>query len=80
MTQTQAAAIARSLGQRHQVLYLGQRWLVVNVSRALAVGTPVASLCLTLSLDAPLLVGGVSVPYRKVHVLPSTGGNANADS
>lgn len=69
MTQAQAQEIARTLGKRHFVEYRSQKLLVVNVSRALAPGTPVSALFLSHDLNAPVPgAGGEAVPYRRVRL------------
>jgi hypothetical protein len=68
VNRAQAQEIGRTLGQRHVVEYANQKWLVVNVTRALTPGMPVIGFCLSRDMDAPLAVGGTPVDYRRVKV------------
>lgn len=69
MKQAEADEIGRSLGKRHRVTWHGVEYLVVNVSRLLAEGMPVASLSLTRDFDAPLMKGGIAVGIRHLKVV-----------
>ena len=72
MRQARAEEIARTLHQRHVVVYRSQKCLVTNVTRALAKGTPVRHLVLSTDLHSGILAdGGMYAPLRQVWEIPA---------
>jgi hypothetical protein len=72
MRQARAEEIARTLGERHVVVYRSQKCLVVNVTRALSKGVPVRHLLLSTDLHGPVLGdGGIYAPVRQVWEPPA---------